>query len=434
MELPNRNLRFWVGLAVLALPFVFWGNRLALSRPSPNVLRFAHTFTTESEGQILAEAIKEFETTHSGIRVVQSAENSDTYQTIGWRVQFQSRRQPDIYFNWQGFKVQEAVARGWAMDVSPYISNGFADQFLPGTLKGSLGAIYFLPHSIDISVLVWYNQELFQRSNLKEPATLEEWIHLCGTIRQRGALPLIQGNRDLWPLGNVGAELLGQAGGVRSYEALFIPSQSVSANDVHGLRWIDALNEVGAFDLPGVFEKGALASFGDIDAKVYFLTGKAAQHVIGSWFLADIQDATAKGELKFPIGVFAVPSGKGESNSITAVTTGFLVNPKTQNPKAAVEFVELLLSRKYQEKFSLLGNLSARRDARQFTKAPLGKRMLEILASADELIPPPDTGFSADQANAFYELCAKLFAGKISSTQAPDVWNADKRQLARKGL
>src|SRR5204863_7406439 len=129
-------------------------------------------------------------------------------------------------------------------------------------------------------------------------------------------------------------------------------------------------------------------------------------------------DAQQKNDLKFAPEFFPVPAGTGEVNAMTSVTTGYLVNAGTKNPQAAVALVELLLSRKYQSRFAALGNLSARRDAVEFTTDSLARRMLEILALTEVMVPPPDTAYSADQANVFYELCAKLLTGKLTLDQA----------------
>ncbi len=416
----------WVG---------FFGHRLALSRPDSGVLRFAHTFTTESERAILKDVTAEFERLHPGVRVVHNIQNSDTYNTAGWRIQFQSRRQPDVYFCWQGFKVEEAIARGWAAELTPHLSPGFVGQFHDGVLKRQRGGgLYFLPQSVDLSVLVWFNEEVFKRLGLREPATFEEWLGLCATLRSNGVLPLVQGNRDLWPMGNFAGELVAQSSGETAYAGWFAPRTRIEGAATRGLEQLGRLAQGGAFDLPGTLEKGALNGLGDIDAKVIFLSGKAAQHVVGSWFLADVEDAAAKGTLKFPVGVFPVPSAVGETNALAAVTTGFLVNPRSGNVKAAVALLELLLSRKYQERFARLGSLSARRDAAEFGVSPLAGRLARILANSPSLIAPPDTGFSPDQAGAFYELTAGLLSGRVPVAEAASRWAREKEKLARKGL
>jgi ABC-type glycerol-3-phosphate transport system substrate-binding protein len=93
-----------------------------------------------------------------------------------------------------------------------------------------------------------------------------------------------------------------------------------------------------------------------------------------------------------------------------------------------------LLSPKYQAKFGKLGALSGRKDASEFTEHPLARAMLDVLAEAEVVVPPPDTGFRPDQANVFYGIVGKLLTGQRTPREAVDQWNRDKATLARKGL
>ena len=170
----------------------------------------------------------------------------------------------------------------------------------------------------------------------------------------------------------------------------------------------------------------------DLDAKVLFLAGKAAQHPIGSWFTADIRDARDHSELKFEPSVFSVPSNPGESEARVAVITGYQVNSKTRHPRLAVDFLRRLLSRKYQQRFAALGNLSARRDAADFTTEPIPRQLLAMLARPAAMIPPPDTGYSPERAAVFYEICAKLLLGKMDLTNAARYWSEQQPTLTRK--
>ena len=428
------KLTKWLGVAFLSVAFVLTGNRLALPQPSPNRLRIAHTFTTESEQAILANAIAEFAASHPGVTVEQIVSNSEVYNTVGWRLQFQGRSQPDIYFHWQGFKVEYCIDHGWAMDLTPLLAPGFPGEFIPAAIRKQNGGVYFLPQSADISNLIWYNHDLFTRLNLSEPKSIEDWLQQCIAIRQAGILPLAQGNRDLWPMGNLAAEFLGQSLGAGPSGRLFQPGVALQAEQLRGLLAFVSLLQGRCFDLPGVLDERAIGSLSDIDAKVMFLSGKSAQHILGSWFLADIADARRKNELKFAVGVLAVPAASGELDAMTAVSTGFLVNPRTKNPKAAVEFLELLLSKKYQSDFAKLGNLSVRRDAAEFTNDPLARRMLEMLAATPALVPPPDTGYRPEQAAVFYEMCGKILTGRLDLKQAAHYWTTEKEHLAAKGL
>src|SRR5438552_2448282 len=132
----------WLWLGVIVAAFALTGSRLALSRPSPNRLRLAHTFTTESERAILDAAIVEFQRSHPGLTIDQIVSNSEVYNSVGWRLQFQGRNQPDIYFHWQGFKVEDCIRNGWAMDLTHWLSPGFTAQFVPSAIRTQSGGIY----------------------------------------------------------------------------------------------------------------------------------------------------------------------------------------------------------------------------------------------------------------------------------------------------
>ena len=432
-DLVNRH-RSTLLLAGLLLLFVgFFGGRLRLASPSPDALRFAHSFTTESERAIIDAAIAEFEGTH-GVRIRQTIMNSEVYQTVGWRLQLRGRQPPDIFFLWDGYKTGYAIDQEWALDLAPHLSAGYAKEFVPGTVREQDGGAWFLPQSVDICSLVWYNRDLFAKHGLQPPTTFEKWLDLCQALRALNILPLAQGNRDLWPMGNFGAELAGQAIGPERLEKLFDHGVQPSTAALAGLQGLTALREEGALDLPGVLAPGGIGTLGDIDAKIMFLDGMSAMHVLGSWFAADIEDARAKGELKFEVGVFPVPSAQGEQDVMAAVTTGYMVSRQTANPKAAAAFLKLLLSPKYQARFADLGGLSARRDAKAFTTNPVTLRLHEFLAAAPLKVPPPDTAYRPEQAQVFYELCANLLTGKLRLAEAANYWRDGKRALAGKGL
>jgi raffinose/stachyose/melibiose transport system substrate-binding protein len=430
----RRHLWLLLPLAGLLL----FGDRLLLSSPEPGRLRFAHTFTAASERAILDDAVAEFEALHPDVKIEQVVSSSEVYGDIGWRLQFQRRVQPDIYFQWDGFKVDVAVARGWALDLRPHLSAEFKEAFVPAALA-TPGAedpgVYLLPHSVDLCNLVWYDRDTFQALGFSPPRTLEEWLAQCEQLRRAGKLPLAQGNRDLWPMGNMAAELVAQDLGPAKVAGLYRPGSPVSPEELGGLEALVRLRDARCFELEGVVGPRGIGGIGDDDAKILFLSGKAVQHVVGSWLLADVMDAREKGELGFEIDFFPLPSPAGKPDALGAVKTGYMVNPASANVPAAVAFLELLLSRKYQQRFAALGALSLRKDAVEFSEDPLTRRMLQTLAGTGAIVAPSDTGFAPDQADVAYRTVSKLLLGDLKDVDAAArFWSEQKALLARKGL
>lgn len=430
----NRRLPAILCTVCLLLFAVSFGGRLKLSSNSPDSLRFTHTFTTESERGIIDAAIAEFKQHHPDITIQQTILNSEVYQTVGWRLQLRGRHPPDIFFLWDGYKTDYAIEEDWALNLGRYLTQQFSNQFVSGTVRADDGSVWFLPHSVDICNLVWYNRDLFSAQDLSVPDTFEDWLELVEKIRSLNLLPIAQGNRDLWPMGNFGAELVGQAIGPARVDDLFLPGVEPDGADVVGLHGLDALRREGAFDFPGVLEPGGIGTLGDIDAKVMFLSGKSAMHIVGSWFIADIEDARARGELNFEIGVFPVPPNQGQPDVMAAVTTGYMVSRNTANPKACAQFLELLLSPKYQAEFARLGGLSARVDADAFTTNPTTKTLHRFLAETPLKVPPSDTAYRPEQAQLFYQICADLLTGKLKMEDVTDRWREGKISLAGRGL
>jgi ABC-type glycerol-3-phosphate transport system substrate-binding protein len=420
----------------LLLALVLFGDRLLLSAPEKGEIRFAHTFTNASEAAVLNDAIAEFESLNPGTRIAQMVSDSDSYGTIGWRIQFQNRRQPDLYFQWGGIKVDTAVERGWALDLRPHLSDTFRAAFVPAAFdsNGPDAPIYLLPHSVELCNLVWHDRDTFDALGFEAPQTIERWLDQCARLRERGRLPLAQGNRDLWPMGNMAAELLAQTLGPSAVSKLYEPATPVSPPDISGLGALLKLRDGLCFELEGVLGKGGIGSISDDDAKVLFLSGQATQHVVGSWLLADVQDARSKGELKFNVDFFPIPSPAGKPDAIGAVTTGYVVNPNSKNVPATVAFLELLLSRKYQARFAALGVISLRKDAAEFTKDPLTQRMIATLASSKAIVAPSDTAYPAEQADVAYTTVGKLLTGDLATLEdAARYWSAKKTLLAKQG-
>ena len=424
--------RTWPIFLVLLLIGWTGRHRIFPGLSTPNELLFAHTYTTGAEQKIIEGAVADFEKSHPGVRIRQIVQNSDTYQTVGWRILFNGERRPDVFFYWDGYRMEQAIAQGQILNLKPYLEAGFTEQFVPSFLhQRADGAIYYLPTSVDLSCLVFYNRTLFQELGLTEPATLEQWIEITRALSQAGKLPMIQGNRDLWPLGNFAAQLAAQDFGPERFRSAVL-KQDAQSSAFAPFGSLHQLLEAHAMDGAGGIKREAVAGLGDLDASVLFLNGKAAQHVLGSWFLAGIKDSQEKKELKFEVGVFPIPPPANGHPASVVVSTGFLASRSTRQPALAAAFIQHLLSRKYQQQFAAIGAISARSDAMSFVDDPLAVRLYQLLAAVKTVVPPPDIGFPSELAFAFYRSAARVISGEATQEVAWREFQDYRQRMALK--
>jgi raffinose/stachyose/melibiose transport system substrate-binding protein len=64
----------------------------------------------------------------------------------------------------------------------------FADIFVPGTLeqnKAPDGSIYLVPYIL-ITVAFWYDNRIFEKAGVSDPATWQDFMRVCEKIKQSG--------------------------------------------------------------------------------------------------------------------------------------------------------------------------------------------------------------------------------------------------------
>ena len=399
--------------------------RLGFRERGGPALRFAHTFTTESERQILDALVSEFQHTHPGLEVEQIISNSETYNTLAWRLQFRGQHPPDIYFQWQGYRVEKAIDEGWALELTPFLSRGFLEEFVPSTRPRQRGGVYFLPHSVDLSNLVWFNRAIFERLQAQAPGSLSEWINFCLRLRENRILALAQGNRDLWPMGNVAAEFLGKELGPEPLHRLFASGATIRVDDLRGLNPPPRAQNRRGFGFAGrpqplghrpvwryrregdVFEPEIRAAYRRLLVSSGYRRcgGKGRIEIPGRIFSSARRTEPPGGPDRGHDRVYGAPGdapsqGSGRLSGIA---------PLGEIPKQVCR-----TRRAFRPT-----------DAASFTRHPIALEMLGVLGRSPQIIPPPDTAYPPEQAAIFYELCGKLLLGELGLAQAAPYWSKE---------
>lgn len=89
--------------------------------------------------------------------------------------------------------------------------------------------LYGLPRNTDI-MLFYYNQKMFEDNGWTVPATYDELLTLCGTIKEAGITPVAMDGGDGWPMAGFLTDILVKVAGTDYAD---IVSNAISTRRFH---------------------------------------------------------------------------------------------------------------------------------------------------------------------------------------------------------
>lgn len=193
-----------------------------------------------------------------------------------------------------------------------------SDAILPGaasTIKALYGGkLNVLPYQYNVEG-VWYNKKLFADNNIQAPKTWDEFVTAGEKLKAAGLQPLSASGKQGWPLTRLVSGYLFSDLGPDALKK--VADGEAKLTDPEYVKAAEAVANLGS---KGYFGEGV----GSIDydtAVNQFLTGKAGMFYMGSWILANYNNAEANkigeeniGFLPFP----KVAGGEGIENQYAA--------------------------------------------------------------------------------------------------------------------
>jgi raffinose/stachyose/melibiose transport system substrate-binding protein len=185
-----------------------------------------------------------------------------------------------------------------------------------------------------VSHAVYYNKDIFKKLGLSTPATWEDFLVLCKTLKSKGYTPLANGVADEWDI--LETFFLGMLpnyiGGAS--ERVKYESGEKKLNDANFVAAYQAMKDVAPY-CPDGFESVTYN-----DSQILFNSQKAVMFIDGSWTAGVYKDAP------FEWGVFAIPAPKGKKTAICfhpdmAIT----MNTATKHPAEAKAFLTWLCTK-----------------------------------------------------------------------------------------
>jgi len=408
----SRKLIAVAAIAILGLSFITGCSK---SASADKILRIASPNLGDKELPIWQAATASFEASHEGWKV-EITQQGEIYPTVGLPLLLNGKNSPDVYFEWAGARLNERVAEGNAADITDLIeSSGLKALFNDGAFAGydSGGKLSMIPRTRDVTNVLWYNVDMLAKYGVTPPKTWDELNAACAKIKAAKVNCIVEGNKDLWTVGNWGGHVISRVAGEALYAETLQKTKPMNSPEfVKGLTVLSDLAKNG-------YVNDSVNSIADSDAAIQFFQGKAAFHPIGSW-LVGIQQAQAP---KFKMDFINLPSiagGAGDQNSIMAVYTGYVVNKKSSKKNEVMDFFKILYNAENAKKITDTGTVLLLKSLVSGALDPLTSKINALLNGATVVVAPPDTGFALPVADALNAAQAEAIGGKSTPQAALD--------------
>ena len=386
------------------------------SDSADKILRIATPSLGEKELPVWEAAKAAYEAENEGWTVEFIQQDDDLYSTVGLPTLLNGKNSPDAYFEWSGARLDQRAAEGYAADISGEIeSSGLKDLFTEGAFAGydSGGKLSMIPRARDVTNVLWYNVDMFAKNGVTPPKTWDELNAACAKFVAAKVNCFVQGNKDLWTVGNWGGHIISRVTGEALYAETLQKSKPMNSPEfVKGLTVLADLAKAG-------YVNESVNSIADNEAASQFFQGKAAFHPIGSWLIGTQQGEAPDFKMDF-INLPAISDGAGDQNSIMAVYTGYIVNEKSTKKTEVMNFFKILYNAENAKQIADAGTLLLVKSLAGGALDPLTEKINALLNGATVVVAPPDTGFELPVADALNAAQAEAIGGKSSPQAALD--------------
>jgi raffinose/stachyose/melibiose transport system substrate-binding protein len=379
------------------------------------VLRVAMGSPGEAGIRAWNDIAAQFEAAHPGVDVDINFQEDDLYETIGLPTLLAGRNAPDIYFEWTGSRMEQRYADGYAADMTEAVTSGpLAGIFDEGVFAVASvdDQVVLVPHTADVTNVIWYNVPLLAEHGVEPPTTWEELLAACDTLNAAGVIPIATGNMDLWAAGNWLSHIASRVVGEDAYDAVLSGEGSFSTPE-----WEQAFGYIAELREHQCVNESANAVNDNAGAQLFF-QGQAAMHPIGSWVVSWAIDEAPDLDFDF-VNLPAMPEGSaGDQGSVIGVETGHMVNANSPNIDLAIEFLALVHSPENVQKFIEAEITPLALSAQSGDTDGRSARLQELLNSAPAVVLPPDTGYDLETALALYAAEAAVLGGVQTPAEA----------------
>jgi raffinose/stachyose/melibiose transport system substrate-binding protein len=330
-----------------------------------------------------AAALEELKAAHPEVTVKFELKTWDQIQKAGNAI-LDSDKAPDLAeWNKGNATAGAASQAGLLEDLAPYAEKYGWNDLLPSSVKlygqytdGIMGSgnLYGIP-SYGEFVSWFYNADLFEKYGVQVPTSEAELDQLLADLKAKGAIQSFGG-------GSYQNVHMAYALAVSQADQAWVRAFQLFDGDVDWSKWEYAANKIAEWKNAGYFDAKASGITAD-DAVAQFQAGKTPLVLGGTWL-----DQTTADNAKFNWGKFQNPG----SLSVGSAGNLLVIPSRSKNKDLAAEFINLVLSKKYQNMLGEEGGLPLFADQASISNETTKKSydVFDAIVKADGLAMYPD--------------------------------------------
>jgi raffinose/stachyose/melibiose transport system substrate-binding protein len=320
-------------------------------------LSFWNSWSEDSpENDVMLERVAAFEKEHPEIKLKMESIPPDQYKTK-LKTQAAGKQLPDLIQTWPGAELRPLVEGGVLMPIDDIVGD-WEDTIPADTLSDYAieGKQYAIPGNKVFTSIIYYDKDMVADAGFEEfPTTYADFKELIENLNKEDINPIALGNKAKWPLQSVYISTIAdRLTGSDFLEKVFEGERKFTDKEfVKALGVIAEMSELEAFNSDA-------NSIDDNQASDYFLQGKSAMFVNGTWALSGLISNAPEGKnigvAKFP----AVKEGNGDAGKISGVTGwGIALNSELsdEEKEAATTFFKFLYSEETYQNLMNVGTL-----------------------------------------------------------------------------
>nr|WP_304220064.1 extracellular solute-binding protein [Fredinandcohnia onubensis] len=321
-------------------------------------LSFWNSWSEDSpENDVMLDRVEAFQKENPDIKLKMESIPPDQYKTK-LKTQAAGKQLPDLIQTWPGAELRPLAEGGVLMPIDDVVGD-WKDTLIPAeTLEDYAidGKQYAIPGNQVFTSIIYYDKDMVAKAGFEEfPTTYEDLKVLVENLNKEDINPIALGNKAKWPLQSVYISTIAD----RVTGSDFLEKVFAGEAKFTDPEFVQALGVIAELAEKDAFNSDA-NSIDDNQAADYFLQGKSAMFVNGTWALSGLISNAPEGKnlgvAKFP----AIEGGNGEATKVSGTTGwGIALNSDLSDEKkeAAVKFFKFLYSDETYQALMNVGTL-----------------------------------------------------------------------------